>query len=66
MRQFSGLVNPPKQRTRGLHRNVAPALTGGVIGHGKCGHIRLLQCILLEIDSNLIYLSIDKFAEASP
>jgi hypothetical protein len=30
------------------------------------GYIRLLQCILLEIDANLIYLSIDKFAETSP
>jgi hypothetical protein len=35
MRQFSGLVNPPKRRALELHRNVTPAMTGAVMDRGN-------------------------------
>jgi hypothetical protein len=41
-----------------------PTLLGGRIDRGCCDVSELVQCILLEIQPVLVYLSTDKFAEA--
>jgi hypothetical protein len=46
--------------------NATPTLSGSRIDRSYCDVSELVQCILLEIHPLLVYLSIDKFAEASP